>query len=200
MVNLITGGDLVSADKIIEIRFHGRGGQGAWTATQILAKAVIHEGRYTQSFPAFGPERSGAPVEAYVRISDSPIDLHCGIYEPESVVVLDPTLLDVIDVADGLIQNGIIVINSRDSPSDLKKRMNLPKSQRVWAIPATDLSIEILGREITSTAMVGALIRATGHAKLDSVLKETKERFRGKVGEMNVQLITRAYEEAKESD
>ncbi|MFX0067510.1 MAG: 2-oxoacid:acceptor oxidoreductase family protein [Promethearchaeota archaeon] len=185
---------------MIEIRFHGRGGQGAWTATQILAKAVIHEGRYTQSFPAFGPERSGAPVEAYVRISDSPIDLHCGIYEPDSVVVLDPTLLDAVDVSDGLVQNGIIAINSRDSPSDLKKRINLTKSQRVWVIPATDLSVEILGREITSTAMIGALVKATGYTKLESVLEATEERFRGKVGEMNVQLITRAYEEAKESD
>lgn len=190
----------MSADKIIEIRFHGRGGQGAWTATQILAKAVIQEGRYTQSFPAFGPERSGAPVEAYVRISDSPIDLHCGIYEPDSVVVLDPTLLDTIDVTDGLVKEGKIIVNSRDSPVDLKKRIKLSRSQRIWAIPATDLSVEILGREITSTAMIGALIRATGYAKLDSVLEATKERFRGKVGEMNVRLITRAYEEAKESD
>jgi len=191
---------MVSADKIIEIRFHGRGGQGAWTATQILAKAVIHEGRYTQSFPAFGPERSGAPVEAYVRISDNPIDLHCGIYEPESVVVLDPTLLEAVDVSDGLVQNGTIVINSRDSPSDLKKKINMAKSQRVWVIPATDLSVEILGREITSTAMIGALVKATEYTKLESILKATKERFRGKVGEMNVKLITRAHEEAKESD
>lgn len=190
----------MSADKIIEIRFHGRGGQGAWTATQILAKAVIHEGRYTQSFPAFGPERSGAPVEAYVRISDSPIDLHCGIYEPDSVVVLDPTLLDAVDVSDGLVQKGRIVVNSRESPSDLKRKIKMTKTQRVWAIPATDLSIEILGREITSTAMIGVLIKATGYTKLESILKATKERFRGRVGEMNVKLITRAYEEAKESD
>jgi len=183
--------------KIIEIRFHGRGGQGAWTATQLLAMSALEEGKYAQSFPSFGPERAGAPMMAFVRISDQPIKLHSDIYNPHSVVVLDPTLLTAVNVLEGMQSDGRLVINSHESPSTLKNKLKLKDKQELWTVPASDIAIEILGREITSTAMVGALLKATGYVNLESVLKQVQKRFSGAIAEKNIVLIKRSYEEAK---
>ncbi|MHA1754538.1 MAG: 2-oxoacid:acceptor oxidoreductase family protein [Candidatus Odinarchaeia archaeon] len=185
------------ASKIIEIRFHGRGGQGAWTATQLLAMSALEEGKYAQSFPSFGPERAGAPMMAFVRISSSPINIHSSIYNPESVVVLDPTLLEAVKVDEGLLPNGKIIINSSDDPQKIKSKLSLEDAQEVWCVPASNLAIEILGREITSTAMIGALVKATGYVSLDSVLKQVSKRFKGGIAEKNEVLIKKAYEEAR---
>ena len=113
-----------------EVRWHGRGGQGAWTASELLAKAAIIEGKHVQSFPEFGPERMGAPLAAFTRISNNPIRVHCSIYEPNVVVVLDPTLLRSVSVTQGLVEDGVIVINTPENPNSLKKenKSHLSKS------------------------------------------------------------------------
>lgn len=181
---------------IQEIRWHGRGGQGAWTASELLAKAAIHEGKYIQSFPEFGPERMGAPVRAFTRISTEPIKLHCTVYTPDIVVVLDPTLLKTVDVTEGLKENGILVINSKEEPKEIRKQLN-SNTGKLWTVPATEIAIEILNRPITNTAMLGAVARITKLVKLESIEKVVKERFKQPLAEKNVAVIKKAYEEVK---
>jgi pyruvate ferredoxin oxidoreductase gamma subunit len=178
--------------KIYEVRFHGRGGQGAWTASLLLAQAGLMEEKNIQSFPAFGPERAGAPITAYTRISDVKIELHSSVYEPDAVVVLDPTLLGP-SVADGVSNKTKLVINSGEDPEYLRKILGIDDSE-VWTVDATSLAIKLLGRPITNTAMLGAIVKATGVVKLDSLLQVVNERFEGKIGEMNIELVKRAYE------
>jgi pyruvate ferredoxin oxidoreductase gamma subunit len=179
---------------MIEIRFHGRGGQGAWTASLLLARSALLEGKHVQSFPEFGPERMGAPMRAFTRISDEPIDVHSGIYEPEIVVVLDPTLVRAVNVLDGLSEEGVLVVNERGTPNQLRTENNIV-GRDIWTVPATDLSVELIGRNIPNTAMLGATVKATGIVKLDNLIEAVKKRFSGKVGEVNASLIQRAYDE-----
>jgi 2-oxoacid:acceptor oxidoreductase gamma subunit (pyruvate/2-ketoisovalerate family) len=182
--------------QIKEIRWHGRGGQGAWTASELLAKAAILEGKYVQSFPEFGPERMGAPLAAYTRISNQPIMLHCSIYNPTAVVVLDPTLLKTVKVTDGLTEDGVLVVNTQESPADLKEKLGVT-SQRVWTVPATDIAIKILNAPITNTAMLGAATHAASLVSLESIEKVIKERFRQELADRNMAVIKEAYKEAK---
>jgi 2-oxoacid:acceptor oxidoreductase gamma subunit (pyruvate/2-ketoisovalerate family) len=179
--------------KIYEVRFHGRGGQGAWTASLLLAQAGLMEEKNIQSFPAFGPERAGAPITAYTRISDGKIELHSSIYEPDAVVVLDPTLLGPA-VTEGISEKTKLIINSVNDADYLRKLLKIGDTE-IWTIDATSLAIKLLGRPITNTAMLGAIVRATEVVKLDSLLKVVKERFSGKIGEMNVELVKDAYED-----
>jgi pyruvate ferredoxin oxidoreductase gamma subunit len=182
-----------------EIRWHGRGGQGAWTASEVLARAAIYEGKYVQSFPEFGPERMGAPLAAYTRISDQPISLHSAIYTPGVVVVLDPTLLNTVKVAEGLSDDGALVVNTRQSPAELRKRLDLAKHQ-VWTVPATDLAIKTLNVPITNTVMLGAATRAAKLVTLESIEKAIRDRFKERpdMAEKNIAVIKEAYTEAKQ--
>ena len=179
-----------------EVRWHGRGGQGAWTASELLARAAIHEGKYIQSFPEFGPERMGAPVRAFTRISDNPIRLHCSVYSPDVVVVLDPTLMASIPVTEGLKENGVIVVNTSEEPRKIKEELKLGHGT-VWTVPATQIAIKILGRPITNTAMLGAVARATQIVSMESIEKAVKERFPTQLAEKNIGVIKEAYKEAK---
>lgn len=179
-----------------EVRWHGRGGQGAWTASELLARAAVKEGKYIQSFPEFGPERMGAPVCAYTRISDEPINLHCAIYEPDVVAVLDSSLLKTVPVTEGLQEQGILIINTRESPPELRKQLNL-LGQKIWTVSATDIAVETLGRPIANTSMLGTVARATGIVDLKSIEEAVKERFPLKIAEKNVEAMIRAYKEAK---
>jgi 2-oxoacid:acceptor oxidoreductase gamma subunit (pyruvate/2-ketoisovalerate family) len=179
--------------KIYEVRFHGRGGQGAWTASLLLAQAGLMEEKNIQSFPAFGPERAGAPITAYTRISDGKIELHSSIYEPDAVVVLDPTLLGPA-VTEGISEKTKLIINSVNDADYLRKLLKIGDTE-IWTIDATSLAIKLLGRPITNTAMLGAIVRATEVVKLESLLKVVKERFSGKIGEVNVELVKDAYED-----
>jgi 2-oxoacid:acceptor oxidoreductase gamma subunit (pyruvate/2-ketoisovalerate family) len=179
-----------------EIRWHGRGGQGAWTASELLAKAAILEGRYIQSFPEFGPERMGAPMAAYTRISDVPIKLHCSIYNPNVVVVLDPTLLKTVKITQGLAENGVLVVNTRENPAELRKKLDIA-SLKVWTVPATDIAIKVLNLPITNTSMLGAAARAASLVKLESIEKVIRERFQPTLAERNIAVIREAYKEAK---
>lgn len=182
---------------MIEIRWHGRGGQGAWTASLLLAQSALIEGKHVQSFPEFGPERMGAPIRAYTRVSDETIDVHSGVYEPGIAVVLDPTLLGAVNVLEGMPDNGKLIVNDRKSPDQLRREQKI-SGREVWVVPATDLSIEMIGRNIPNTAMLGATVKATNVVKLESLMEATRQRFSGKIGDINVQLIKRAHQEAKQ--
>jgi 2-oxoacid:acceptor oxidoreductase gamma subunit (pyruvate/2-ketoisovalerate family) len=182
---------------MLEFRWHGRGGQGAWTASELLARTAIYEGKYIQSFPEFGPERMGAPVTAFTRISTKPIRIHCAVYEPDIVVVLDPTLLKTVPVTSGIKENGVIIINSTEEPAKVRKTLKTEKG-KLWTIPATQIALKILGMPITNTAMLGTVARATELVSLDTVEIILKERFRPDLAEKNFAVIKEAYNEAKQ--
>jgi 2-oxoacid:acceptor oxidoreductase gamma subunit (pyruvate/2-ketoisovalerate family) len=182
---------------MLEVRWHGRGGQGAWTASELLARAAIAEGKFIQSFPEFGPERMGAPVTAFTRISSEPIRLHCAVYNPDVVAILDPTLLKSVNVADGLDEKeGNIIVNTTEDPSKVRKLLNSGKG-KLWTVPATEISIKLLGMPITNTAMLGATARVTGIVSLGTIEKMIKQRFRADVAEKNFAVVKEAYQEVK---
>lgn len=183
--------------KIVEVRWHGRGGQGAWTASELLARAAILEGKFIQSFPEFGPERMGAPVTAFTRISSEPIHLHCAVYNPDVVAVLDPTLLKSVKVVEGLNEEeGHVIVNTKDGHGAVRKLLNSNKG-KLWTVPATEITIKILGIPITNTAMLGAVARVTDLVKLKSIEKIVYERFRKDIAEKNFAVIKEAYAEVK---
>jgi len=182
--------------KILEVRWHGRGGKGSWTASELLARAAIYEGKYIQSFPEFGPERMGAPVTAFTRISTEPIKIHCAVYNPDVVAVLDPTLLKTVRVSEGLNEEGIIIVNSKDDPGEIRKTLDT-NIGKVWGVPATEIALKVLGMPITNTAMLGAVARITQIVSLESIEKVVKERFRLDVAEKNFAVIKEAYKEVK---
>jgi pyruvate ferredoxin oxidoreductase gamma subunit len=177
---------------MIEIRFHGRGGQGAVTSAELLALAAIEEGMYAQAFPSFGPERRGAPVLAFCRISDEPIRIRANIYEPDIVVVLDASLLKIVNVAAGLKTNGLLVTTSSDSSE--KVREDLRIKNRIGLVDAVKIAREVLGLPITNTTMLGSLIKASGLVKKESFISPLKERF-GRIAEKNISAFERAYQE-----
>lgn len=178
---------------LIEVRWHGRGGQGAVTAAEILAHAAINEGKYAQAFPSFGPERRGAPVLAFNRFDEKPIWTRSDVYEPDVVVVLDPTLLKTVNVVEGLKPNGILILNTSKKPEEVKEKYGFKSNFAV--VNATRIALDIIGVPIVNTSMLGAFVKATKILKLDSVLEAVKERFKGKIGERNINAVTRAYHE-----
>ncbi len=189
------------AKDVLEIRWHGRGGQGAKTAATAVAEAAIDEGKYSQGFPEYGPERMGAPIKGYTRISTEPITDHSAVYYPDYVVVLDETLLEVVDVCENLSDDGAIIVNTTSTPAELAKKLGSPKA-RVYAVDATQISIEEIGRPIPNTPMIGALMKATGDAVgFDAVNHDIEKKFGAKFGtkivEGNQRAIKRAYEEVK---
>ncbi|MGQ9508540.1 MAG: pyruvate ferredoxin oxidoreductase subunit gamma [Thermodesulfobacteriota bacterium] len=177
---------------MIEIRFHGRGGQGAVTSAELLALAAIEEGKFAQAFPSFGPERRGAPVVAFCRINDQPIRIRANIYEPDIVVVLDPSLLKIVDVASGLKPKGLVVTTSSDSPEKVKALLKI--ETRIGVVDAIKIAREILGLPITNTTMLGSLAKASGLLKKDSFIPPLKERF-GRIADKNISAFERAYQE-----
>lgn len=177
-----------------EIRIHGRGGQGSVTAAELLSIAAFADGKFSQAFPAFGVERRGAPVQAFTRISDTPIRLRSQIYTPDYVIVQDATLLETVDVASGIKDDGIIIINTKEKPENLK----LETKARVMAADATKVALDIMGRPIVNTVLLGAFAGATGEVNVDSIKAAVKERFAGKVGEKNAEAIQKAYELTRE--
>jgi 2-oxoacid:acceptor oxidoreductase gamma subunit (pyruvate/2-ketoisovalerate family) len=182
---------------ITEFRWHGRGGQGAWTASEVLARTAIFEGKYIQSFPEFGPERMGAPVTAFTRISTKPIRIHCTVYEPDVVVVLDPTLLKTVPVTSGIKDKGVIIVNSADDPAKVRKTLKIEKG-KLWTISATQIALRILGMPITNTAMLGTVAKVTKIVSLETIEQILKERFRLDLAEKNFAVVKEAYNEAKQ--
>jgi pyruvate ferredoxin oxidoreductase gamma subunit len=184
---------VVEENRLIEIRWHGRGGQGAVTSAELVAQAAISEGKYAHAFPSFGPERRGAPVLAFVRISSrEPIRIRAEITQPDIVVVLDPRLLGIVNVTSGLKENGMLVINTRKSFPEIEAKFKA--ECKLAKVDAASIAKEILGIPVTNTTMVGALVRATGVVKLDSLLQPLEQRF-GRLAERNIKAMQRAYEE-----
>jgi len=177
---------------LIEIRWHGRGGQGAVTSAELLAKAAIGEGKYAQAMPSFGPERRGAPVQAFNRISgERPIRVRAEIAEPDVVVVLDSGLLRIVDVTAGLKKGGLLVVNTGKGVADIRPEFG--SSGRLAVIDATRIARELLGVPIVNTTMLGALVKVTGVVKLESLFVPTKQRF-GRMAERNIEAMKAAFE------
>ena len=164
---------------LIEIRWHGRGGQGAKTACLLLADAAFNTGKYIQGFPEYGPERMGAPITAYNRISNSPITIHSAIYEPNYVVVVDDTLLDTVDVTAGLKEDGAIVINTINDAETLKKKLNGYKG-RIYTIDARSISIDALGKYFPNTPMLAAIVKVSGVIPEEQFLADMEGSFKHK--------------------
>jgi len=179
---------------MLEIRWHGRGGQGAVTSVEMLALAAIGEGKYAQGFPSFGPERRGAPVAAFNRIDDKQIKVRSAIYNPDAVVVLDSSLVGLVNVTEGLKPDGTLVVNTTKLPEDLKKELNF--EGRVATLDASKIAWEELGVPITNTTMLGALIKALDVVKLDSVTAPIEHRF-GRIAQKNLAALKRAYKDVK---
>lgn len=173
-----------------EIRIHGRGGQGSVTAAELLAVAAFEDGKYSQAFPAFGVERRGAPVMAFVRLDDKPIRLRSQIYEPDYVIVQDATLVDVVDVARGAKPDGIILINTEKSAGSFK----LDTKASVKTIDATKLAMDYIGKPIVNTTLIGAFAGVSGIIRSESIKNAVMERFPGKTAENNAKAIQAAYE------
>ncbi len=189
---------------LIEIRWHGRGGQGAKTAALLLADAALSQGRYIQAFPEYGPERMGAPVASFDRLSSKPILLHSGVTNPDIVLVLDPTLMDSVDVTEGLPDGGTIIINTAQSPAELKKTANISSNIKVYTVDASAISKETIGRDIPNTPMIGALIKTTGILDFKELVEDTRKKLEKKFKskpeliEGNMKAIERAYNEVKQ--
>lgn len=166
-------------EKMIEIRWHGRGGQGAKTASLLLADAAFNTGKYIQGFPEYGPERMGAPITAYNRISDQPITIHSNIYEPDYVVVVDDTLLSSVPVTDGLKKEGAIVINTTKTPEELKKLLKGYEGN-IYTIDARKVSIEALGKYFPNTPMLAAIVKVTGIMTDEELLADMQNSFKHK--------------------
>ena len=166
-------------NNLIEIRWHGRGGQGAKTASLLLADAAFNTGKYIQGFPEYGPERMGAPITAYNRISDTPITVHSNIYEPDFVVVVDDTLLDSVDVTSGLKTDGAIIINSTKSGDELREKLN-DYSGNIYKIDARKVSMETLGRYFPNTPMLAAVVKVSGIMSEEAFLEDMIGSFKHK--------------------
>ena len=176
-----------------EIRIHGRGGQGSVTAAEVLAKAAFKDGIVSQAFPAFGSERMGAPVRAFCRVSDRPIRNRSEIHTPDYCIVQDPTLLDTVNVFEGVKPGGMVILNS-EKPETVK----VPAGAVLKAVPGTRIAMEVIGRPIPNMVMLGAFAGITGTVTLASLKEAVKERFGGKIGDLNAEAVEKAYKAAKE--
>jgi len=178
---------------IKEIRIHGRGGQGGVTLAELIARAAYKEGKWVQAFPYFGAERRGAPVKAFARISDEPILVRSQIYNPDYIIVLDESLLDVANVTEGLKENGTIIINTTLQPEEVDI-----SGYKIATVDATGIALEldllVAGLPVVNTAMAGAFAKATGEITIESVVEAIKEEWKGAVGEKNAKAAILAYE------
>lgn len=187
---------------LVEIRWHGRGGQGAVTAAKLVAETALEQDRYFQAMPEYGAERMGAPIVAFTRLADEPVTIHSAVTDPDIVMVLDDTLLRVVPVADGLKPEGTVIVNTTRSPEDVKAQLGVGGAT-VATVDATGIAIDTIKRAIPNTPMLGALVRATGIMDIDLVLGHVKKslgkKFSDEVVEGNVAAVRRAFEEARMS-
>ena len=175
---------------MIEIRIHGRGGQGNVAAAELLSIAAFKDGKFSQAFPSFGAERVGAPVMAFVRIDDKKIRTREDVQNPDYLIVQDSNLIGSVPVLDGLKPDGLILINSEKKPEELQ----LKTTAKVETIPATEIALEIIGRPIPNAIMIGAFCTITGLVSLDAVQEAIMGKFPGRIGENNVAALERARE------
>ncbi len=185
-------------NELLEIRWHGRGGQGAVTAAKILAESALGDGKFIQAFPEYGPERAGAPVRSFTRIGSSPIYIHSQVTDPKIVLVLDPTLLDVVDVTEGLAEDGTIIINSNEPPQEVRKKTGI-KGRKIFTVPATDIAIKELKRNIPNTPMIAALLKITNILNIEAVKNNFKVKYSKKFKPEIIEANLRAMDEAFKS-
>ncbi len=185
--------------QMLEIRWHGRGGQGAKTAAQILAEAAMASGSYIQAFPEYGPERAGAPIKAYTRISPNPITIHSGIVNPDVVVVIDSTLLETVEVTEGL-EEGLLLVNTARPPGELAGAVGRP-GLRVGTVDGTAIALDTLGLPMPNLPMLGALLKLTSVVALENLEESIRHKFEKKIGgektRANIEAVRRAFQEVK---
>jgi pyruvate ferredoxin oxidoreductase gamma subunit len=186
---------------IIEIRWHGRGGQGTVTAAKVLADACLSGGRHVQAFPEYGPERSGAPLRAYNRVSAKPLRMHCPVLNPQVVSVVDASLLDSIDVSEGATDDAFFIINTSKDPGELHEKLHSKPGQRVFTVDATKIALECIGRALPNASMLGAICKVTGIVSLERMLEDVRKSFGKKFPQRiidgNIEATRRGYEELK---
>jgi len=182
---------------MIEVRWHGRGGQGAVTSVELLAQAAIAAGKFAQGFPSFGPERRGAPVTAFTRIDDKKINVRSGIYEPDVVLILDASLIGLVNVLDGLKPGGKLIVNTAKTPDEIRKDLNF--SGIVATVDGTGIARKEMGVPIANTTMIGALLKVTGVMELDAMKESVEHRF-GRIAQKNLNAMKRSYDEIKISN
>lgn len=178
-----------------EVRFHGRAGQGILTASRLFAQAAILDGKYAQAFPDFGPERLGAPVAAFARIDDQPIEIRSQIYAPTSVAVFEESLLATVPVTRGIVPNGQFVVNSTDNDLSVIKKMSDSSKATPFLVDASRIAIELIGTPTVSTIMLGALASASGSVGVDALESAVRQRFSGNMGEVNAKMIRMGFKE-----
>lgn len=183
-----------------EIRWHGRGGQGAVTASKLLAETALEEGKYFQGMPDYGAERMGAPVKSFTRISTAPIRTYCQVTEPDVVLVLDATLIGIVDILEGLKNDGVLLINSTAPPAEIRSKLGY--KGKMFTVDATGIAMEALGRNFPNTPMLGALAQATGIVDKESLVRQMRSSLgatlKQNVVEANVKAAEKAYASVKE--
>ncbi|MFN3479977.1 MAG: 2-oxoacid:acceptor oxidoreductase family protein [Thermodesulfovibrionales bacterium] len=186
----------------IEIRWHGRGGQGTVTAAKVLADACLSGGRYVQAFPEYGPERSGAPLRAYNRVSSKELRMHCPVLHPQVIAIADATLLDGVNVTEGAREDSIFIVNTSKEPSEIREKLKLLPTQKVYTLDATKIAIECFGRAMPNSPMLGAVCKVTGLVSLDALLEDVRKsfgkKFSQKIIDGNLEATKRGYEEVRE--
>jgi len=184
---------------MIELKFFGRAGQGGKTASELIANAALDEGKFIQAFPEYGPEREGAPVKAFVRINSRPIRIHCQVKNPDIVVVIDPTLLECLDVIEGLKEDGLLVVNTHKTPKEIREFTGF--KGRIFTVDGTKISMEVFGRNFPNMPILGALVKASNIVKMESLRNQIICVFLEKIGgektKKNIEMVERAYEEAQ---
>jgi pyruvate ferredoxin oxidoreductase gamma subunit len=190
-------------EQLTEIRWHARAGQGAVTAAKLVAETALELDRYIQAMPEYGPERMGAPIQAFTRISADPIEIHNNIEFPDVVVVLDETLLPIVDVTSGLAEDGVLIVNTCSSPELVREALHVHDGAKVACVDASGISQDTLKRDMPNTPMIGALASLTGLFTLDQVsahlAKTFGKKFSQDVIDANVAAVTRAYSEVQTS-
>lgn len=188
------------SEAVLEIRWHGRGGQGAKTAAAMVAEVAVEAGKYAQAAPEYGAEREGAPIKAYTRISGTPIRVHDAIYYPDIVIVLDDTLLEGLGVEDGLVEDGVLLVNTKQSPADVRAKLGI-EGPKVYTIDATTIAIDEIKRPIPNTVMMGALAAVSDVVDVPHIKKSIDKKFGAKLSEEmlqgNMRALDRASQEVK---
>lgn len=186
---------------VYEIRWHARGGQGAKTAATLVAEVALAEGKYSQGFPEYGPERMGAPMRGFTRISGRPVRIHSAVYYPDAVVVLDDTLLDTVDVAENLSADGVVIVNTKRPAGEVTPKLS-NRGRGVFLVDASGISLDTIGRDIPNTPMVGALVKVSGAVTLDTVLHDTEKKlgkkFSRKIVQGNLDAVRRGHDEVRQ--
>jgi pyruvate ferredoxin oxidoreductase gamma subunit len=186
--------------ELLEVRWHGRGGQGVKTASYLVAESALSLGKYVQAMPEFGPERAGAPMRAFTRVSDTHIRGHYPVTSPKVVVIVDATLIGQTDLVEGMAKDGIVIVNTEEDPKEVRKRLGL-KGGKVYTVSATTIALDTIKRNIPNVPMLGAFVRVTGLLDIEAVKGDVRnkfsKRFRPEIVEGNIQALARAYEEVK---